>query len=285
MHVLFPTSIDEACAMMARERDDAGRPPVPIAGGTDVMVFWPVRVEARERVYLDLSGLAELRPMRWTEGALELGALTTYWDVIRDARACDEFPLLVAAARTVGAIQIQSRGTWAGNIANGSPAADGVPALMACDATVVLASQAGMREVALTDFYTGYRATVMKEGELIAAVRVPSRPRDFGAFEKVGPRRAQAITKVGAAITRLADGSPEPWRVVANSAAPTVRRCREVERMLNEGAPVRSPADFLPALRRDISPIDDLRSTARYRMEVLARVLYHRLRGACATVV
>jgi CO/xanthine dehydrogenase FAD-binding subunit len=269
MSVLLPTSRAEALALLA-EHPDA----VPMAGGTDLLVHWPARVERHAGPYLDLSGVRDLKPHRWTSEAMVLGGLTTYWDVIRDPRAAAEFPALVAAAREVGAAQIQARGTWAGNIVNGSPAADGVPALMAYDALVVLESREGTDEVPLDRFYTGYRTMRRRPDQLVTAVRLPRAPRDVHVFEKVGTRRAQAIAKVGVAVTR----GPGGWRVVVWSVAPTVRRCPSVERLLVDRSPIGGAEALLPALDRDIAPIDDLRSTASYRRLTLARVLFHALR-------
>ena len=269
MSVLLPTSRGEALAILA-DHPEA----VPMAGGTDLLVHWPAQVERHDRAYVDLSGVTDLRPHRWTDDALVLGARTTYWDVIRDRRAAVEFPLLVAAAREVGAVQIQARGTWAGNIVNASPAADGVPALMAYDAVVVLESRAGLDEVPLDGFYTGYKQMRRRADQLVVAIRVPRAARDVQAFEKVGTRRAQAIAKVGLAATR----GPGGWRVVASSVAPTVRRCPAIERLLAERTPVGGPGDLLPALDQDVTPIDDIRSTAEYRRHTLARVLHQALR-------
>ena len=277
MNVLMPTTLEEACAMAARPCE---LPLIPMAGATDLLVHWPLRQLEHDKTYLDLSGIASLRAFSWSAESLTLGALTTYWDILRDTTAAKEFPLLIEAARQVGAVQIQSRGTWAGNIANGSPAADGVPVLMALDAQVVLTSTSGSRSVALSDYYTGYRASVRKREELISKIIIPRRRHDFTAFHKVGPRRAQAITKVGVAIAHQHGAHSEGWRIVANSVAPTVRRCRAVEAMLNTAEPVKSAADFLHALSTDISPIDDIRSTADYRRTVLSRLLYHTLRGS-----
>jgi CO/xanthine dehydrogenase FAD-binding subunit len=193
--------------------------------------------------------------------------------VIRDRRAAAEFPLLVAAAREVGAVQIQARGTWAGNIVNASPAADGVPALMAYDAVVVLESRAGTT-VRLDRFYTGYKQMRRRPDQLVTAIRVPRAARDVQAFEKVGTRRAQAIAKVGLAATR----GPGGWRVVAWSVAPTVRRCPAFERLLADRTPIGGPDDLLAAIDQDVTPIDDIRSTAEYRRHTLARVLHHTLR-------
>ena len=270
MRALAPCSWEEALRM--RGETDA----VPISGGTDLLVHWPVQPATRNRVYLDLWGLEELRFLHWTDAALELGALVTYWDIVQDRRARAELPILVDAARQVGAIQIQSRGTWAGNIANASPAADGVPVLMACDATVLLDSVRGRREVPLDCFYHGYKETELAADELISGVRIPRRERRVQRFVKVGSRRAQAIAKVGIAVV----ASDAGWRLVAASVAPTVRRCPALEERLEAGWVPEGPDDLFPALRRDVSPIDDLRSTAAYREQALARVLYHEWPGA-----
>jgi len=269
VNVFLPSTLPEALDTLAR--DPAA---VPMAGGTDLLVHWPVRIEAHDRTYLDLSRLDELKPVTWKTDELVLGALTTYWDVIQDERAGREFPLLVDAARQVGAIQIQARGTWAGNIVNASPAADGVPVLMAYDAVVVLQSLRGREEIPLDRFYSGYKDMRRRADQLVVAIRIPRRPYSFQVFEKVGSRRAQAIAKVGLAITHSSAG----WRVVAASVAPTIRRCAAIERLLETGAKVVSPEDLFPAIATDVAPIDDIRSSARYRASVMARVLYHDLR-------
>lgn len=273
MSVLLPHTEREALDMLAAANGAA----VPIAGGTDLLVHWPVRVEAHDRSYVDLSRLDALKRVHWSGEELVLGGLTTYWDTILDRRVWDEFPLLIAAARQVGAIQIQARGTWAGNIVNASPAADGVPALMAYDAVVVLQSLRGRDEVPLDRFYTAYKEMRRRPDQLVVAIRIPRRPYSYGVFEKVGSRRAQAIAKVGLALTRSAAG----WRVVAASMAPTIRRCPTLERLLEDGTAVRGADDLLPAIARDVSPIDDIRSTAEYRRQVMARVLYDALREVC----
>lgn len=271
MRVQRPRTLDAALAGLA----DADEPLVPLAGGTDLLVHWPVRPDARSRAYLDLQPIAELRGLRWTDDALELGALATYWETIRDPGVAAEFPILVEAARQVGAIQIQSRGTWAGNVVNGSPAADGVPVLMALGASVVLASPRRRRDVSLDTYYSGYRQGARAADELVIAIRVPRRRHALQRFVKVGPRRAQAIAKVGVAVAR----SDEGWRVVAASVAPTVRRCPAVEHRLEQRGIPRSPEEIEEVLREDVAPIDDLRSTAEYRRRVLARVLFDSVRG------
>lgn len=269
MKLYQPQSTAEALRVLASESGV-----VPVAGGTDLLVHWPTRPAEHDKSYLDLSALDELRGVRWGDHELQLGALATYWDVIADRQAAAELPLLVLAARLVGAIQIQARGTWAGNIVNGSPAADGVPVLMAYDATVVLQSLRGREEVPLAEFYTGYKQLRKGGDQLVVAIRVPRRAYTVQRFHKVGSRRAQAIAKVGLAVTQSATG----WRLVVASMAPTVRRCPALERLLTSGAAVRAPDELLPAIAEDTSPIDDIRSSAEYRRRVLARVLFSALR-------
>ena len=276
MNVLMPRDLGEALDMRACYPDAKA-----IAGGTDVCVHWPQSIADQRRppTWLDLSGVDELRGCRWTEEELVVGARATYWDVIQDRRAAVELPLLGLAARQVGSVQIQARGTWGGNVVNASPAADGVPVLMAYDATLVLRSLDQTVDIPLSHFYLGYKQMRIQPDQLLTEIRIPRAKYDFQWFEKVGSRGAQAITKVGVAVSRRRDA----WRVVANSVAPTVCRCRAVESLLASDAAISGPNDLAAALSSDVSPIDDVRSTARYRGQVLARLLYWGLRDECAS--
>jgi CO/xanthine dehydrogenase FAD-binding subunit len=172
--------------------------------------------------------------------------------------------MLVAAAREVGGPQIQHRGTIGGNVVNGSPAGDTLPVLAAVDAQLVLASAEGERRVPFTGFYTGYRASVLRPDELLVAIEVaPVEGRQW--FRKVGTRAAQAISKVVMAAVR--DGTP---RIALGSVAPTVVRLPRTEAALAGGADV---AAAQRVLAEEVRPIDDLRSTARYRLRVAANLL------------
>lgn len=271
MRVLTPGSFDEALGMLAMEPSL-----VPLAGGTDLLVHWPGNLEGKSRDYLDLSRLRDSHSaISWTDDHITLGPLTTYWDVITDPRFRDELPILIGAARQVGAVQIQTRGTWAGNIVNASPVADGVPALMAVNASVHLRGPGGDTAIPLDRFYTGYRATKRRPYQLVAGIVIPRKKYTAQFFEKVGSRRAQAITKVGVAVTLEGDNV---WRVIANAMAPVILRCANVETLLSSGAPIRTPDDLLPAIDADMTPITDLRSTAPYRRAIFARILFHALR-------
>ena len=245
-------TLDDALAIMRSEHR------VPIAGATDVYVglnFGTVRAKR----FLDIWPLDELRTISVVDDRLVLGALVTYTAMIASAEVRARLPMLIEAARQVGGPQIQNRGTVGGNIANGSPAGDSLPVLAATDAVVVLRSVDGERRIPFTAFYTGYRATVMRADELIVAVEIP-RVAGTQWFRKVGTRAAQAISKVVVAAVRAPSS-----RIAVGSVAPTVIRLAGTERALASGAELDAA---MAALRKEVRPIDDLRSTAEYRQRV-----------------
>src|SRR6187397_1229006 len=187
--VSSPRVLAEAYAVLA---DGPAR---PMAGGTDLMVALTGELgEPPDRI-LDVWGLDELRGIALDGDAISLGALTTYTEIRRSALCREHLPVLVEAAATIGAAQIQNRGTIGGNVANASPAGDTLPVLAAADAIVVLQSARGTRRIPFTAFYTGYRQTVRQADELIVAFEIPAiSGRQW--FHKVGTRAAQAISKV-----------------------------------------------------------------------------------------
>jgi CO/xanthine dehydrogenase FAD-binding subunit len=193
-----------------------------------------------------------------------LGALTTYSELIRSPLVNRKLPMLVAAARQVGGVQIQNRGTLGGNAANASPAGDTLPVLAAAEAVVELRSASGTRLVPFASFFTGYRRIAARPDELIVAFEVPEvRGRQW--FRKVGTRAAQAISKVVmAGVAR-----PQP-RLAIGSVAATVLRLTQTEAALAAG---QSIAEAQRVLLTEIAPIDDLRSTAEYRRRVAANLL------------
>ena len=235
----------------------------PVAGATDVYVGLNFGTFPGRRL-LDIWNLDELREIRVRDETLVIGALATYTSLIRSREVNQRLPMLVEASRLVGGVQIQNRGTVGGNIANASPAGDAVPVLAAADATVVVRSLEGERRVPLNAFFTGYRTTVLRSDELIVAVEVaPVKGKQW--FRKVGTRAAQAISKVVVAAIR----SPEP-RIAFGSVGPTVLRVRQTEAALASGASIDEAARILA---REMTPIDDLRSTAEYRRQVSVNLL------------
>ena len=258
LSLLRPGSLSDALHMM---RDEG--PLTPIAGCTDVYVNLHFGL-AKERRYIDLWPVPELRGIAADGAALRIGALTTYSDLIRSPLVQLRVPMLVAAAREVGGRQIQHRGTIGGNIANASPAGDSLPALAAADAAIVLRSASTERTVPFAQFFTGYRQTVRQPDELIIAVEIPKiEGRQY--WRKVGTRRAQAISKVMCAAVR-----GPAVKVALGSVAATVVRLPQTERILSSGGTI---SDAQAALVREIAPIDDVRSTADYRREVSANLL------------
>jgi len=242
-------------------RDDG--PLMPLAGCTDLYVGLNFGTLSDQR-FLNIWGLDALRGVEMHGNVLRIGALCTYSEIVRSADVRRRLPMLAAASREIGAVQVQNRGTIGGNIANGSPAGDTLPVLSAADALVELRSIDWTRKVPFTDFYTGYRASVRRPDELITAIELP---RVEGAqwFRKVGTRAAQSISKVVMAAVR-----GERPRIALGSVAPTVVRARRTEDALAAGATL---AEAQRILREEITPIDDIRSTAAYRREVAARLL------------
>jgi CO/xanthine dehydrogenase FAD-binding subunit len=266
LEVVRPRKLKEALALLKKSVDD-GDPLVPLAGGTDVFVFLNAGV-LPDRRYLDLWSLDELRGIRRQGRTLKMGALVTYSDCIASAAVNKLLPILVEAAHQIGGVQIQNRGTLAGNVGNGSPAADAVPVLVAADAQVVLASTAGQRTVPLAEFYTGYRASVRRPDELIVRIDVDV-PRGPQVFHKVGTRAAQAISKVVMAAVG--------HRVALGSVAPTILRLRTLEAYVKGGG--RDAGEAKRLVRAQISPIDDVRSTKHYRVRVAESLVEEWING------
>jgi len=257
LSLVRPRTLREALAMMRDERL------TPLAGCTDIYVSLQFGT-AKEQRYIDIWPIEELRDISADRTMLRIGALATYSAIIASPLVRKRLPMLVAAAREIGGRQIQNRGTLGGNIANASPAGDSLPVLAVADAMIVLRSASGERRVSFNAFYTGYRTSVRRDDELIAAVEVP-RVEGKQYWRKVGTRRAQAISKVMCAAVRGPD-----VRIALGSVAPTIVRLSRTERVLADGGGL---AEAQAALRAEISPIDDLRSTADYRRDVSANLL------------
>ena len=275
--LVVPRTLGEALALL-REGPDVWR---PFAGGTDLMVLLEAgRLEHRK--FFSIRHLSELRGVEESDGVVRVGALTTYTDVRRSELLGRRFPMLGQAARETGGLAIQNRGTVGGNIANASPAADTPPALLVYGAEVELVSAGGARRIPYAEFHTGYKQTVMRADELIAAVILPRPPEGARHFyRKVGTRRAQAISKVCfAALAEVEGESLKEVRVALGSVAPVVLRCRWTEGVLRGG---RLDRDLMRAaldeIGREVTPIDDVRSTARYRTRVAQNLLGEFLSG------
>jgi len=248
----------------------------PFAGGTDLMVLFEAGRLAHKK-YVNIWNLRELRGIEVAPDYVKLGALTTYREVQASEVLREEFPMLCQAASETGGLAIQNRGTLGGNVANASPAGDSPPALLVYDAQLELVSRQGSRLVPYNGFHTGYKQMLMRSDELIKSIRLP-RGRDEHwrqYYRKVGTRKAQAISKICFAGMAWLDGEQiKDARLALGSVAPVVVRCSRTEDVLrNQKVDAATISAARAELAREISPIDDIRSTANYRLRVAMNVL------------
>jgi len=270
--IVAPGTLPTVLSLLAKEPGSW----LPVAGGTDVMVQYSAgQLPARKLV--SIWNLPELRRIDIAADEIQIGAGCTYTDLREHEGISREFSMLSAAAAWTGGIANQNRGTLGGNIVNASPAADSLPALLAYDAELLLISARGERRMPYATFHTGYRKTRLAPDELIRAVCLKRRFSEYYAqARKVGPRKAQAIAKIClAALGRLsANGTLADVRLAMGAVAPVPLRLTETERML-QGKRVDSQLVQLASrtAAAEIKPIDDIRSTARYRAAVAGNLV------------
>jgi CO/xanthine dehydrogenase FAD-binding subunit len=248
---------------------------LPIAGGTDVMVQYAAGKLPSRRL-VSIWNLSELRQIEVLPDEIQIGAGCTYTDLRQHELVQREFSLLARAASWTGGVANQNRGTLGGNIVNASPAADSLPALLAYEAELILVSVRGKRRIPYRGFHLGYKKTQLASDELIQKICIARRFERYLAYtRKVGGRNAQAISKVAvAALGQLKGGVVEDIRIAVGSVAPVPLRLMETERLITGRA-------ILPSLlalanktaTAEIRPIDDIRSTARYRAAVAGNLV------------
>lgn len=268
-----PRAIDEACAQMAAWHR-AGKKVWALAGCTDWMVerhMGGIEQGPLNAAAVDVSHLAELKGISVDGDIMTIGAAEPFVSLRRHPVVRERCSMLSEMAAEVGAIQIQARGTLGGNLVTGSPAADGVTALFALDAEVVLRSESGERTVPITSYYTGYRASVRREDELV--VRFSFRLPRAGAHQmwrKVGTRKAQSISKAAVAgVAEVEGGVITRIGLAAASVAEVILALEGVRAKVIGKAPGQLDLRELEeAVDREIRPIDDVRSTAKYRRHV-----------------
>ncbi len=279
--MVTPATLSEALQLLA------AAPGVwqPFAGGTDLMVLLEAG-KLNHKQFVSLCHLPELRGIAVTNEHVTLGALTTYTQLQGHDVLQTEFPLLCQAAHWTGSVAIQNRGTLGGNIANASPAADSLPALLIYEAELELVSASAARWIRYQDFHTGYKTTVMRRDELIRAMRLPRATAGWIQHSrKVGTRKAQAISKVCfAGMALLEADAIKEIRLAYGSVAPVPLRAAQTEailrgRGLDAAAIPAAIIDARAALLAELQPIDDVRSTAVYRAQVAANLLEEFLRN------
>jgi len=269
--LVSPGSLQAVLSLLAEQPGEW----TPIAGGTELMVQYSAG-RLRQRKLVNIFGLKELTQITVTPDTIRIGAGVTYTAIRNHSEACESLPLLAKAASWSGSIANQNRGTLGGNLVNGSPAADSPPTLLVYDASVELVSLRGSRTIPYVDFHTGYKQCTLAPDELVLAVTIP-RPADglHQYLRKVGPRNAMAISKVALAAVAALDGDiiRNP-RIALASVFHSPYRCLGTEAVLADATV--SPALIRQAratLIAEIAPLDDIRSTARYRAQVSANLL------------
>jgi CO/xanthine dehydrogenase FAD-binding subunit len=269
--LVSPGSLQAVLSLLASEPAQW----LPIAGGTDVMVLYSAG-KLPNRKLVNIWNIPEFRQIELFPDRIHIGAACTYTSLRRHEIISREFPLLATAASWTGGIANQNRGTLGGNIANASPAADSLPALLVYDAELSLISTRGERQVAYRNFHTGYKKTVLAADELILGI---SLRRKFSGYishaRKVGARNAQAISKVClAALGQISNGTIRDVRLALGSVAPVPLRLVETERAIT-GKQIDS--SLIEVARKsamqEIRPIDDMRSNARYRAAVAGNLV------------
>jgi CO/xanthine dehydrogenase FAD-binding subunit len=269
--LIAPGKLPAVLALLAAEPGQW----LPIAGGTDVMVQYAAgKLAARKLV--SIWNIPELQGVEVLPDEIRIGAGCTYRALRENDVISRELPMLVKAAQWTGGIANQNRGTLGGNIANASPAADSLPALLAYEAELILASVRGERKIPYVDFHTGYKRMNLAADELIRAICIARGfSEHFHYARKVGARNAQAISKVCVtALGRFRDGLVDDIRIALGSVAPIPLRLTGVEEFVL-GKRVESGviAQAKQIAVQAIQPIDDVRSTAKYRSAVAANLI------------
>lgn len=256
-----------------------------LAGGTDLLADLKTSPHTPS-VVVDISRAADLKGIAVTESGLVIGALATHAEIMRSAIVRKMFPALIDAAHSVGAVQTRSLGTLGGNLVTAVPSLDSGPALVALEATVIIAGQTGERQIPLLEFFVGPRKTALRVGELLVAIIIPK--KNLGkpaAFRKFGLRKGQALALVNAAASCWVDQKTRAFVdpcIALGAVAPTIIRASQAESYLS-GKTV-TPETMAEAGRiaaSEAKPISDFRASADYRRELIAVLVKRSLEGAC----
>ena len=269
--LIAPTSLDAALQILADSPDRY----TPIAGGTELMVGLAAG-RLRAQKLISLGSLEELRFIEATPDAIVIGAGTTFTDIRKHPVIAGEFSILSEAASWTGSVANQNRGTLGGNIVNASPAADSPPVLLAYDADLTLISTRGPRTMPYRDFHLAYKETALEPDELLHSITISRNFKSYKTYiRKVGPRNAQAIAKVAiAALARMNKDHIEDVRIGAASLREfPVRLTTTEQSLIGKTITPATVAAARTAILSEVRPIDDIRSTAKYRATVAANLL------------
>ena len=274
---LIPDTLDQALEALGRENARI------MAGGTDLMIHLrPARtsLQGLPDVLVDVTRLPEMNRLELDGDAPYIGAAVTFRHLETDPLVASRFPVLAQAASTVGSVQIRQMATIGGNVANASPAADGMTALTALGARAEIASPSGKREILIEDLITGPNAIELKPDELILGFKLTPPPDSKRqSFQKVGRRRAVVIARMNAAVCLDPDLS-DP-RVVLGACFPSPRRLRDIETIISSGSPGRELWDQAGKMAADqFVNVCGWRSSAPYKVPAVTRVISRALETA-----
>ncbi|HEY0307611.1 MAG TPA: FAD binding domain-containing protein [Acidobacteriaceae bacterium] len=269
--MIAPRTLDAVLQTMAAKPGEY----LPVAGGTEVMVMLGVGKLAAKKL-VSLGAVKELRFIAERADTVTIGSGTTFTDIRKSALIAKEFPLLAQAAGWTGSIANQNRATLGGNMVNASPAADSPPALLAYGAEVEIVSARGARTLPYSEFHKGYKKTALAADELLRSITLPRRFAGyFQRSRKVGTRNAQAISKVAMAFVAKKDGDVVTEIAIGGASLREMPiRCAATERaLLGKMLDAATIAAARVALAGEIAPIDDIRSTGKYRVQVIGNIL------------
>ena len=272
IHVHQPKTLHEALKLLSSETT---RGPL-LAGGTDLVVQWQAGAAPIPEQVIDISAIPELKLLSEQDGRISIGAGITHATLQKNPITRNTMPALTAACASVGAAQIQNRGTIGGNIANASPAGDVASALLITDGFVIVAGLSGERRIPLTSFFIGYRKIDLHPDELILRFEVTACPdHSTEQFRKIGTRGAQAISKVmGACRSTVRRHAIQDIALALGSVAATTIRLPETEQLLIGKLITDELIDAAEAcVMREVRPIADIRSTAEYRRWISGRIV------------
>lgn len=264
-------SLPEALALFGA---NSGRFPI-LAGGTDIVVQWRSGVISPKGI-IDISAVDELKKIEETDDAIEIGALATHTAIASNPLIMKHVRVLSDACKTIGASQIQNRGTIGGNVMNASPAGDTLPVALAMDAEFLAQNLKGERWIPAAKFYVSYKKTALATDELLTRIRFPKMEKgEVARFMKIGTRRAQSISKISMCVSaKIWHGGIEKIAIAVGSVAPTVIRAPGTEMLLKGKAINTALIDKARhSIMDEVHPIDDVRSTADYRRFVCGNLI------------
>lgn len=260
-----PKKLSEACRALSR------RQAVPLAGGTDLLV-WLKEGLSKPQAVVDLKGLKELKKLEFRNKTLRIGALVTFSELIDSQIVRQQFPVLWESARTVASVGVRNRATLAGNICSAVPSADAAPALLVYEATVHAQGARGRRKISIGRWFVGPKKTALKPGEVVTEITLPMpSSKNAGCYVKLGRYSGEDLAQVGVALLGLAG---QKVRVAFCAVGPVPKRARRIEDALNgrswDDRVVQGAVGLVP---REISPIDDIRSSKAYRLHMAGVML------------